>query len=861
MATLYNDDDLNKIILQCDYEDKYDNPIKMVDSNGKNIYAYVTLVMLGDRYIPAAIVLAQSLKNCGTKADLVVLVTPDVSNEGKDILNKFFDVLKVVEYVTVSNWRTKKQYHRKYLELVFTKFHLFNLVQYKKVILIDADAIVLKYPDHLFTLNTPAGCFLEDKDLFITYDNNGNYILPSNGKIEWYQKYCDCCGHGKRIPKEMTDRVKTNFKNSGIGGGLILLEPKVGEFDDIIYDISRGQMKYLLENKFVWPEQQYLTLRYSGNWTSINPRFFGLQGYPHWKIVFGLQYGGDKPFMLDSKIPINIRIEYPDFILWHILYQNILTKYPYFNNLKSLNEVNTMTKNFKVNLNTKINRTIIEHNNNIIENTLDQLYSIDIDDIKNKKKNVFKYYHIERDISYIPLNFKVMFENIKEYDYLEPINKLYQYFGNDSYYKKIKSVWNIPLTKEPLNSYDIIDTIDRDLIMNEYIKCRPNSFILTLWPITGSIDVVNKFVDFLNKKGNIYYVKTVSMSKNAIINLMFWMYNDFTFSKRLDFINKRLLYSKILEKNNQVTFIIFDNVKNLDLSNQSSKEKTIFKNKLLELLEIKENNNNITGDDVLYINDYFYQTVEYCNVILNENSLNLLEYQDINKYSSAFFSDSHLRLQTYRKWQYLSLTPLERSQFIIIGGNLLFIFGIRKSNDINALMISIDKTENQPDINDEIDTLFGKNNPYRFINIDKNILSDKNNQIANFFGCKNFKEIITNPKYYLYHQGIKYCLLDMEIVRKIYRNKIKEDMTDFIMINLIKPELIGKYVYFDKNRKIQYNKKDLKIDYDPPIIDYKGLYSIRKQLEKKYLKIDIKLFEEFQENNYSIISNLQNTPK
>ena len=163
MATLYNDDDLNKIILQCDYEDKYDNPIKMMDSNGKNIYAYVTLVMLGDRYIPAAIVLAQSLKNCGTKADLVVLVTPDVSNEGKDILNKFFDVLKVVEYVTVSNWRTKKQYYRKYLELVFTKFHLFNLVQYKKVILIDADAIVLKYPDHLFTLNTPAGCFLEDK--------------------------------------------------------------------------------------------------------------------------------------------------------------------------------------------------------------------------------------------------------------------------------------------------------------------------------------------------------------------------------------------------------------------------------------------------------------------------------------------------------------------------------------------------------------------------------------------------------------------------------------------------------------------------------------------------------------------------
>ena len=64
--------------------------------------------------------------------------------------------------------------------------------------------------------------------MFITYDKDGNYILPPDNKIKWYQKYCDCCSHGKLIPKEMTDRIFKDFKNSGIGGGLILLEPKKG---------------------------------------------------------------------------------------------------------------------------------------------------------------------------------------------------------------------------------------------------------------------------------------------------------------------------------------------------------------------------------------------------------------------------------------------------------------------------------------------------------------------------------------------------------------------------------------------------------------------------------------------------------
>lgn len=103
-----NEQELNKIVLQCENEDiTYPIPEKMTDSNGQNIYAWVCLVMLGDLYISAAIVLAQSLINSGSKADRVVLITPDVSEEGKKILEMYFNKVKVINYVNIENWRVK----------------------------------------------------------------------------------------------------------------------------------------------------------------------------------------------------------------------------------------------------------------------------------------------------------------------------------------------------------------------------------------------------------------------------------------------------------------------------------------------------------------------------------------------------------------------------------------------------------------------------------------------------------------------------------------------------------------------------------------------------------------------------------
>jgi hypothetical protein len=813
MSTLYTEDQLHNLILQCPDENSYPDPETMIDENGKRLYAYVTLIMLGTRYIAGAIVLAHTLRLLNSQADLVVLVTPDVGEDGKRVLSTFFDKVIEIDYVNVANWRTKKQTHRKYLELVFTKFHLFKLTEYKKILLIDADALVLKYPDHLFTLEAPAGCFLEDKDLFITYDKQGNYVLPEDGKIKWYQKYCDCCSHGKLIPKNLTDRVATDSRNSGIGGGLILLEPKKGEFESILKDVSHGKMKYLVENKFVWPEQQYLTLRYSGQWHSINPRFFGLQGYPHWSVLYGLQYGGDKPFMLDSKFDMSIRTQYPDYILFHQYYEEILQKYPLFKTNPVLQECNDMHKYFKVHLNRVVNHDNLNPGETFDVNLISRLFKLQKP--LDNSNELLEYYFTDRHLCYRPFDIDPMFksDNIKPFDFFRPIELLQENFRSKYYEELLPKKINITERLDKIMLETNIDLEDLDNIMLNYIRCRPKTFMITLWPLASKEDIVNNLVNELNGSGNVYYVRNIQISFKGIKNLMFWMYDEFSFNDRLTFIDKKLEYSQVKKYDkNQITIIIYDNVKDQKLSGQASNYKKFLRNLIGDLFK---NNSDIRGNDLMHINDHFYQTITYAELLLNQNSLNVLENQDISLSNVMADVDlaGHLKLQTFKKYLYSNLSQLEMSKLITMGGATLYAYGIRSPTDIDSIMIK----PNSPELEQLMYDVFqNKSTKFEFIDMGiegkfwRDSWTQKNNEIFNFFDV-DIDGVVTNPRYHFYFQGLKFYLLDYEIVRKLFRSKV-QDFADFVIILFTKPEIINDYVSISDDNKLITKLPEFKME-------------------------------------------------
>ena len=845
---------LDKLKLYCPNEDtSYKSPDKMVDSQGNRLYAYVTLIMMGDSYIPGAITLAQSLINLNSQADKVVLVTPDVSDEGKKILNKFFDRVIEVNYVNIRNWRTKIQTQRKYLELVFTKFHLFNLTQYKKVILIDADALVLKHPDHIFTLNAPAGCFIVKKEYFVYYDQSGNYVNPPDTGIEWYNKYCSQFPHGKLIPKKFTDDLYKNFTNNGVAGGLMLLEPKVGEFDDILRDVSKGKMKFLLEHRFVWPEQQYLTLRYSGKWTSVNPRFFGLQGYPDWTVLFGLQYGGDKPFILQSKIDINCRIQYRDYHIFHEIYRKILKQNPELKESKVLADANEMNKYFP-----EIASLKRFEKYHVDPEFISKIYRLD----KNKiSKENLDFYHTHYNRFYIPHNVEPMFDKIDEYDYMQPIKNLFE-ITKASYYSDLIKSYNIIKTKSRLDDHDKIHPIDKDEIILQYVKSRPKTFILTLW--NHAQPVSNEFVDFLNKHGNVYYVKKIHLSYEGIFNLLLHLYDGYSYKDLNEYMEKKIQWMRASKlEMNTITVIVFDNIKNLKIGGQASEFKTVLRDFILDKLKEKDlYRDDIQGNDLLHINDHYYQTIEYAGLYFNSNSLKLLENFNSKNYYSNYFSGSHLKFNTLRKWMYLNLDTENINRLCIIGSIDLYVYGVRNLGDIDGIFISTpDKPQEAETIESLNIGLFDPKTKINFIDIGiknskywKQSWEDKNQKVLDYFGIKTFDDVVFNPKNHMYFHGVKMYLIDHELVRKIHRLDRKnyksdaleyfikqsgKDYTDFIMMYFYARKLLGHYAYLDKNNKFRIND-DFKIE-----------------------QFNLKNYEEFQRKEFisTILANLKRYSK
>lgn len=108
-------------------------------------YAYTTLIGSPD-YIPAALILAQSLRNTGTVHDFVLMVDDTSDLNLKDpILKAHYD--KVVKVKSVKN---------KYNVKGFNKLNAWLLTDYAKVVYIDVDTMVLTNLDHLFAHPEPA---------------------------------------------------------------------------------------------------------------------------------------------------------------------------------------------------------------------------------------------------------------------------------------------------------------------------------------------------------------------------------------------------------------------------------------------------------------------------------------------------------------------------------------------------------------------------------------------------------------------------------------------------------------------------------------------------------------------------------
>ena len=91
-----------------------------------------------------------------------------------------------------------------------------------------------------------------------------------------------------------------------------------------------------ITNRFNWPEMQYATLRWSGQWTSIDLRFSSFNGYPQLDVLCGTHFAGYKPWRFKERGTISRFSRFPDYALWHKQYLEMLEAHPALTRLPRL---------------------------------------------------------------------------------------------------------------------------------------------------------------------------------------------------------------------------------------------------------------------------------------------------------------------------------------------------------------------------------------------------------------------------------------------------------------------------------------------------------------------------------------------
>ena len=162
-----------------------------------------------------------------------------------------------------------------------------------------------------------------------------------------------------------------------------------------------------------------------------------------------------------------------------------------------------------------------------------------------RDQNIEYYYtkYPEWNREYQP---KPMFDGIKPFEYHQPLQYL-------NYSKEL-----LEKAKQLSGSMVISNDSDADQIMLEYLKCRPDSLLLTIWyKVTKP-----KLLHYLNEIGHVYYLKYIKLSVKAAKALIYQLYADTKQYKDIESIDDLLNHVyKYDENNGYVTIILFDNIK------------------------------------------------------------------------------------------------------------------------------------------------------------------------------------------------------------------------------------------------------------------------------------------------------------
>ncbi|KAH6820068.1 galactinol synthase 2 [Perilla frutescens var. hirtella] len=203
-------------------------------------HAYVTFLGGDGDYVKGVVGLAKGLRKVGAAFPLVVAVLPDVPAEHRRLLVEQGCLLREIEAVfpPPAAAGSESPYVRSYFVLNYCKLRLWELVEYEKMIYMDADIQVFDNIDHLFDL--PSGYLYGVVDCLCEM-----YGQPCSEKLRW--------------PKELGP--EPSFY---LNGGMFMLEPNLTTYHQLINTLA-------VTPPTPFAEQDFLNMFFRDNMKPLPP--------------------------------------------------------------------------------------------------------------------------------------------------------------------------------------------------------------------------------------------------------------------------------------------------------------------------------------------------------------------------------------------------------------------------------------------------------------------------------------------------------------------------------------------------------------------------------------------------------------
>lgn len=432
----------------------------------------------------------------------------------------------------------------------------------------------------------------------------------------------------------------------------------------------------------------------------------------------------------------------------------------------------------------------------------------------------------------------------KIYPYYSKYLNYIKYFNDDNTlnYGKIGS-----LLKDDLK-------VDIEDMILHYLKNIKNIKTIVLWPESKFYNRnINELLSLLTKNGKIYYQKQFNLRYNAAQSLIYQLYIHTDRNKTINHLNFNVEQKGWKNRSMKLPIKVFF-YEYLGNQNEISGSLATFKNELRNTLITKD----IRIYDILHINDTFQEALDNSSIFLNNNSIKLINRMDMSRFiyinNSITGMKSRMYMNSLKKILYNNFDLISINRFIFNSSIVLYTHSLRANNDIDGY-VYMEKKDKK--FQEDYEKFFYADSNNLLIGLDisakgtpryEDYITKFYNKVANVANIPDYDNVIFNPRYHYYFYGLKINILELEIIKKIYRYKPKS-YADLIALNVLKK----------CNIKFPILPKEIKYYYKKDVNENKIIKNISFYLEQLY---NIKIKPEEIKTKYftdkSISSNIDN---